>query len=273
MRRSATFLLIGVLFVPSARAQDWVSRWLDLVTRTQAEQPRWTTPVITSSAKLDQRFRYDIIHSQTAAGDVWNIGNSKGLDLVVARRVEIVMAVPPYLSHENPALKDGFGDCSFQVKYRLRARKEEEGNYIITGFVNATVPTGSYRNRAVAPVITPTLAVGKGLWQSRVVWQSTAGVGIPVGESARLGYPLQLNTALQCRVRKYLWPEVEVNSTVFTGGTLDGKKQVFVTPGLVCGRIPVYKRLGITFGSGMQIAATHFHSSNHNIVTTLRTSF
>ena len=271
MPRFVTLLLVALSFAPHARAQDWVSRWFDMVSRSQAEQPAWATPLVTSSARLDQRFRYDMIHSQTATGGVWNFGNSKGLDLIVAPRVEVILAVPPYFSHENPAVKDGFGDASFQLKYRIRARNEKKGNYVVTAFLNATVPTGSYRNGAVAPVITPTIAAGKG-W-GRIVWQNTASVGIPVGESARLGYPLQLNTALQYHAQKYVWPQVEANSTFFFGGLSDGRKQVFLTPGLVCGRFVAARHARLTFGAGMQIAATEFHTSNHNVVTTFRWSF
>ncbi|MGZ4814717.1 MAG: transporter [Terriglobales bacterium] len=270
-KTSALLLLAVLLVVPQARAQDWVSNWFEMVGRTSAEQPQWATPLVTSSARLDQRFRYDIVHSQTVSGDVWNFGNSKGLDLIVAPRLEVILAVPPYMSHENPASRDGFGDASFQLKYRIRARNEERGNYVVTAFLNATVPTGTYRNGTVAPVLTPTIAAGKG-W-GLVVWQSTAAVGIPVGESVRLGYPLQLNTALQYHVQRFLWPQVEANSTLFYGGAFDGKKQVFLTPGLVCGRFPLSRRLRLTFGSGVQIAATRFHTSNHNVMTTLRTSF
>jgi len=59
----------------------------------------------------------------------------------------------------------------------------------------------------------------------------------------------------------------------FFGGASDGKKQVFFTPGLVCGRLPVHKRVSFTLGSGVQIAATRFHTSNHNVVMTFRSSF
>lgn len=272
-RYAALLLLVAVSLATRAPAQDFVSRWLDLATQTQSEQPAWATPLVTSSAKLDQRFRYDAIHSQASTGDLWNFGNNKGIDLVVAPHTEVIIAPPPFLAHDNPKIKDGFGDCSFQLKYRLRSRKEHNGNYIITAWVNAAVPTGSYRNGAVAPVITPTLAAGKGWWNSRVVVQNTLAVGVPVGESARLGYPLQLNTALQYRLRRYLWPQLEQNSTFFYGGTSDGKKQTFLTPALVCGRFPIYKRIGLTVGAGMQIAVTQFHTTNHNLVTTFRSSF
>ena len=37
---------------------------------------------------------------------------------------------------------------------------------------------------------------------------------------------------MQAHVAKYLWPEVEFNSTWFKGGANDGKNQTFATPGL-----------------------------------------
>jgi len=85
-KRGIGLIAVLALIAPaSAHVQDWVSRWLDMVARSTAEQPRWATPIVTSSAKLDQRFRYDLIHSQTATGDLWNFGNSKGSDCRSAR--------------------------------------------------------------------------------------------------------------------------------------------------------------------------------------------
>ena len=81
-------------------------------------------------------------------------------------------------------------------------------------------------------------------------------------------------------VARLLWPEVEFNSSFFSGGTNDGKIQTFATPGIVIGRIPLAHdasgkpgRLGLTFGAGEQIALTHFHSYNHGIVLTVRVPF
>jgi len=50
-------------------------------------------------------------------------------------------------------------------------------------------------------------------------------------------------------------------------------KQNFVTPGLVMGRFHVAKRLGFSIGGGYQIATTHFHTTNHNAILSIRFPF
>jgi hypothetical protein len=52
-----------------------------------------------------------------------------------------------------------------------------------------------------------------------------------------------------------------------------GKKQVFVSPGLVVGKVHLWKRIGFAFGGGLQIAATQFHAYEHNWVTSVRFPF
>jgi hypothetical protein len=46
-----------------------------------------------------------------------------------------------------------------------------------------------------------------------------------------------------------------------------------MTPGLVIGRIHLWKRLAVTVGGGMQIATTHFHRNNHNGIFSVRFPF
>jgi hypothetical protein len=161
MRKLAFIILIAAL--PSiAHAQGFVANWLDMVTCSQAGQPHWITPVVTVTPRLEQELRYDVVHSQSSTGDFWNVGNGKGLELIPAKNVELIINVPPYFAHENPAIQDGFGDMSFLMKYRIASRNEKEGNYIITLFLSGSIPTGSYKNGAAAAVVTPTLAAGKG---------------------------------------------------------------------------------------------------------------
>jgi len=81
------------------------------------------------------------------------------------------------------------------------------------------------------------------------------------------------NNTFQYRLFRKLWPEVELNSTFFQDGTNDGRKQNFVTPGLVLGRFRLFGRVGFTFGGGYQIATTHFHTSNHNGILSIRFPF
>jgi hypothetical protein len=270
MRKLALIVLIAALH-SSAHAQGFVANWLDMVTRSQAEQPRWITPVVTVTPRLEQEVRYDVVHSQSSTGDFWNIGNGKGLELIPSKNVELIINVPPYFAHENPAIRDGFGDMSFLMKYRIASRNEKEGNYIVTAFLSGSIPTGSYKNGAAAAVVTPTLAAGKG-WGKWSV-QSTIGIGLPVDTVEEIGHAIQFNNALQYHVRRYLWPEVEANATFFSGGTRDGMKQLFLTPGLVFGKFPIHNRVGLTIGAGFQIAVTQFHTNNHNLVMTFRMPF
>jgi hypothetical protein len=44
-------------------------------------------------------------------------------------------------------------------------------------------------------------------------------------------------------------------------------------PGTVIGRLPLWGRLGLTVGSGVQVAATHTRSANHNVIFTARLPF
>jgi hypothetical protein len=70
-----------------------------------------------------------------------------------------------------------------------------------------------------------------------------------------------------------IWPEIELNTAFFQDGKNDGKKQNFVTPGLVLGRFKLVGRVGFTFGAGYQIATTRFHTTNHNAILTVRFPF
>jgi hypothetical protein len=120
-------------------------------------------------------------------------------------------------------------------------------------------------------VITPTLAYGKGL--RRFDLQGTFGVGMPTADTNLLGRTFAWNNAFQYHVMKRIWPEVELNSSFFQNGKNDGRKQNFLTPGLVLGRFPLAGRVGLTFGAGFQIATTHFHTTNHNAIVSVRVPF
>ena len=42
-----------------------VNGWFARVTRTQAEQPHWITPIATVTPRLEEEFRYDILWQRT----------------------------------------------------------------------------------------------------------------------------------------------------------------------------------------------------------------
>jgi hypothetical protein len=263
---------------------SFVAKWQARATATQDQQPHWITTAVTVSPKLDQAMRSDFVRQTNSEGyNTWNYGNSRGLELIPERHIELLFSTPPFFNHSQPGVKDGFGDIFLLMKYRIFARNEEHGNGIVSAFLAATVPTGQNANGSCCAIVTPTLAVGKGFGQ----WALTSLLGgsLPVSNARALGHMISWNSAVQYHLAKagmarFFWPEVEFNSSFYQGGTNDGKIATFGTPGLVIGRIPLSHdesgkpgRLGLTFGAGEQIALTHFHTYNHGIVLTMRVPF
>jgi len=227
--------------------------------------------MFTVTPRLVQQFRYDMGWQSNKGFTNANYGGGRGLELVPLDRIELYVSAPPYITHTKPGLNDGIGDMTFLFKYRAAAGNPENGNYIVTAVLAATVPTGTYANGSTDASVTPSLAVGKG-WGNFDL-QGTAGVTVPTGNSSVLGTPVGLNLTAQYHLLKYFWPEIEVNSTMWANGKNDGKKQAYLSPGLVVGKVHLWKRLGFAFGGGVQIAATQFHSYEHSWVTSIRFPF
>jgi hypothetical protein len=78
----------------------------------------------------------------------------------------------------------------------------------------------------------------------------------PDGGLQRLGTPLAWNTALQYRILSYFWPEFELNYSWWPNGEREGEIQVFLTAGILVGRIPIHERVDVTVGFGYQVAVT-----------------
>lgn len=272
LRRSIVvlYLLTSILLASRARAQNgYFSDWFPRVSKTQAEQPHWITPLFTVTPRLEEEFRSDITWTPTAEGDSLNYGGGKGLELIPTERTEIILGVPPYqVPATGPA---GGGNIPLLLKYRLFARNEESGNYIVTAFLGGSLPAGRFATAHGS--ITPTVAFGKGY--RNFDFQSTLGCTIPTGGRQKSGTPAAYNLALQYRLFRKLWPELEANVTVWPNGSnaLVGQKQTFLSPGLVAGRFHLWKRLGLTIGAGEQIAVSRFHQYNHARALSVRFPF
>ncbi|HEX3716898.1 MAG TPA: hypothetical protein VH595_02940 [Verrucomicrobiae bacterium] len=248
---------------------DWFAR----VTKIQSEQPHWITPMTTVTPRLEEEVRYDQSWETSDNGSRTTTFGGKGLELIPCENVEVILGIPAWASHSHPEGEDGFGDESFLVKYRIASGNEDNGNYIATAFLQLTVPTGSKHNTSDNYTVTPTLAGGKG-WGDFDI-QATAGLSIPDNGTAPkgAGTPLQINTAFQYRLIKVLWPEVEVNYEYWPNGEHEGKEQVFLTPGFLIGRLPIWERVGMTIGLGYQFALTDNPTFNHNFIVSERIPF
>src|SRR5438094_498066 len=181
------------------------------------------------------------------------------------------MRVPTYPLVSPNGPPGGFGDLPLMLKFRIFSAKRAEGNYLVTFLLAATAPTGSHRYGAGEAVVTPTMAFGKG-WR-RFDVQSTLGVNLPAGDTAKLRRQLVWNTAFQYQAAWKLWPELEANSTFYTTGKYAGETQLFLTPGFGIGRAHLAGRFRLSSAVGVQIAVTQFHTYNHRWMFSTRVSF
>jgi hypothetical protein len=261
---------------PACPVADYFSSWFTRVSAIQAEQPHWITPLVTVTPRLEEELRYDQAWQAAAGGhSLDNYDSGKGVELIPCENVELIIGVPAWETETEGAkpAKTGWSDQSFLVKYRILSANEEKGDYILTAFLGLSVPDGSDSYSSHHYTVTPTLAGGKG-WGDFDV-QSTLGLSVSDNGAVRAGAgtPLAWNTAFQYRVEKYFSPEVEANYTWWPNGEHGGKSQLYLTPGLLIGRVPIAGRVGLTFGAGFQVAVTDKPLDHRNIVLTARLPF
>jgi hypothetical protein len=251
---------------------DWVHTWFRKVDEARASQPHFVAPIVTTHVMLVEQYRYDMSWQQDRVGGTItaNYGASRGLEIIPTTRLEVGIFPPSYLVHQAHS-PDGFGDLSFQVKFRAFSATEDKGDYFVGFFLGGSFPTGTPPNGLGHTVLSPTFAVAKGIGPWDI--QSTIGANLPTAGTNLLGRTILFNTAVDYRIKGKLWPMLEQNSTFWSGGSLDGKKQVFLTPGLVLGGFPLAARLHLAVGGGLQIAVTPFHQYNHRWILSVRFPF
>jgi hypothetical protein len=242
------------------------------VDEARASQPHFVSPIVTTHVMLVQQYRYDMSWQQDpSAGTVTsNYGASRGLEIIPATRFEVGIFPPGYFVHQSKTA-DGFGDLSWQVKFRAFSATEGKGDYFVGFFLGGSFPTGTPPNGLGHTVLTPTFAAAKGLGPWDI--QGTIGANLPTTGTNLLGRAILFNSEVDYKIKGKIWPMLEQNSTFWSGGTLDGKKEVFLTPGVVLGSFPLAERLHLSLGAGVQIAVTQFHQYNHRWILSVRFPF
>ncbi len=224
MHRFLFLLVLLGMFPVDVQAQDgesFVDKWQARATKTQAKQPKWSVPLISPFPMLAQVYRTDFTRQITPAGkENWNLGTGKGFNLIPFANTQVDVLTPGFVTHGD-GTADGFGDIAFLAKYRVLSANEQHGNYILSGALAFSFPTGSYKNGATTAVLTPTVLGGKGF--GRFAAFSSLGGGLPTSNGAVNGRTLHSNTVMQYKFGKYWTPELEVNSTRYFGGARDGK--------------------------------------------------
>jgi hypothetical protein len=255
----------------------FVDAWFTTSDAAKEAQPHWMTPVVTVTPRLEQEYRYDQSwQNRPNFVEQTSYGGGKGLELIPTFNTELIVGVPAYQIRNRPKGKvEAWADDSLLLKYRFLSANEERGNYIVTGFLGVSLPTGSDVFTNHTAIYTPTIAAGKG-WGNREVGfdiQSTLGIALPSADLKTLGKPIAWNTALQAHVLEKLWPEIEANYTHYKDGPNDGKNQLALTAGLVAGRFELTRRVRLILGGGYQKTVSSFHTFNHAWLITARAAF
>lgn len=272
---------------PSTAAGEAIEAYFDnwdaRVRAARAAQPEWSSPLVTTTAILEQRIRFDVAFQHAGNGaDTTNIDNGKGVDLIVGESTEIQISTAPYVIRSTPSGKNelsGFNDWPFlRIKERLLSSPDDAGDYVVSTWVQMQAPTGIPALSNDALTVLPTLGFGKGF--GPIVIQGTIGSVIPTANEDTLGIQLAGNLAFQYHLWRFLWPQMEANWTHYFGSPRGGKDQVFLTPGVVLGSFPLKEGLGFTVGVGYQVAVEpHFQASpllpayDHAWITTIRFRF
>jgi hypothetical protein len=263
----------------SSAQTGWFARYEARTAATQLNQPHWATPLVTSSPRIEQGLRADFVGQMASNSQTtWNDGNSKGLQFIPFPRTELRTSPPPFITHSNPAVSDGFGDIAFRLKYRLYGSNEDHHNAILTTSLSASLPTGKNTNGSCCAILTPSLEIGKGF--GNLALTTAAVANLPASNTLQLGRSVSWNNAIQYKLSRLIWIQTEFNTTFYTGGSKDGKQQTFATPGILISRIPLHHQtpthpvpLLLSLGAGEQIALTHFNTYEHSPIFTTRLRF
>jgi hypothetical protein len=285
-------ILFGALFLTNIFSQklaadpgaspfsDYFAHWTDRVETAQASQPKWITPLATTTPRLEQEFRYDQNRQTLNNGSTVDIyGGGKGVELIPTEQTEVIIAIPPYQVRSGVGPASGLNDWpGILVKYRLLSANEQSGNYVVTLFTQYGLPTGALVFTNKNHVFTPTIAAGKGFGDFDL--QATLGESIPTRDHSKSGKAILTNITAQYHVAKLFWPEVEINRTDWTGGSRDDRAQTYLTPGLVVGRFLLGGRSKLIVGIGYQTPLSKRYATspatptfNHNWILSARTTF
>jgi hypothetical protein len=236
---------------------DYFANWFARVDQTQAEQPHWKAPIITTTPLLTELMRYDQYWERLPGGArLQTFDSGKGLELIPADRIQLIFGLPPYEEQRRRnANANGFGDWPFLLmKYRILSANEQGGNYVLTAYLQGSAPTGAKPFSTDTYAIIPTIAGGIG-WGSFDI-QTTLSESFPTSRVSAIGDATIWNVALQAQVGEVFWPEVETSYTYYPNGPHAGKSQISITPNLIVGNIPIYGRLALNLGLGYELTVS-----------------
>ena len=142
----AAALPAAALAQPAPSMSDGIAgyfdHWFDRVNEAQETQPRWMTPLVTVTPRLEEEVRYDQFWQHLGnGGSLQNYDGGKGLELIPTTTNEVILNLPPFEERQVGRTRaSGWADWPFLlVKQRLLSADEQNGNYCpasltMTGF-------------------------------------------------------------------------------------------------------------------------------------------
>src|SRR5260370_16005390 len=141
-----------------------------------------------------------------------NYGGWRCLEIIPSTRLEVEILRAGCVVHQSKT-QDGFGDLSWQVKFRAFSATEGKGDYFAGFFLGGSFATGTPPNGQGHSVLSPTFAAAKGLGPVDI--QSTIGTNLPATGANILGRAIVFNSAFDYSIKGPIWPMIELNSIVW----------------------------------------------------------
>ncbi len=272
LRAAAAYLVVACCTVLAA--QSSLQRFRSQNAAMNDLQPSWMGPLIQSDARLTQAARFSVSDASAPGAQILSYGNNHGVNVIAARRFQFEFIPPSYFKNHSATLRDGFGNAAAQVKYRIASGNSENGNFAVTAILGEGFAGGAVQNGMLSSYYVPKIAAGKAF--GRFNAQSTLSGLLPTSKIAEQGRAVEWNVTGQWRSSAHTWVDLEDNAAYFLGGMLDGAKQNFLTPAafyMLRRRSWEPAHAALVFDGGMQIATSHFHIYNHNLIAELRVLF
>ena len=285
MKRCTFCLVLALSVVPvTARADilsDYLDSWSARAHEAMNSEPHWIPPINTITPRLTQVARYDQAWQSTGApASIDTFGGGKGVEVIPFSTTSFTFNIPAYSERSKKGDASGWLDCPIVVvKERLISAAPQDGDYIVTGYLIAQAPTGSAAFTNHAWLITPGLGFGKG-WDDFNI-EGGITFALPTAHATAIGTAVTTNLMGQYHLSKYLWPEVELNDTAWSGGSRRGLNQLFMTVGSVFGNFALIDNYSLGIGLGYQFALTNHDISakvlnpvyDHNWILSLRVAY
>ena len=258
----------------AAAAQSNYARFRANNASMAALQPSWVGPVTQPDPRLGQALRLSVANFTAPGAHTIEYGNGHGVSLIIERRFQLDIDSPAFFRNHSASAPDGFGNAGTQVKWRVASGNAEHGNYIVTAMLYHGFAGGAAQNGAFSSIWNPRISAGRAFSRFDVI--SDLGGSLPTAKIWEQGRAISWNTSGQARLNTHVQLDLE-NSTAFNrGGPFDGTTQNFLTPAafyLIRRTSWGPTHAAVILDCGYQVATTHFHPYNHNLITEMRVFF